>query len=225
MLPQDLPRQPRVSTEGTIFGKIFGQPLYVEDLPATDTTPTMAQVRQKYIVIGNTFTQYVDIMRRSNFLGKRITDLGKLIWYLVGNRIVPGTIGPTITGTISFVGEGTCDPTSGEVKQNKFASFMMPDTWLAQVLENPIMQFGGVVCTGSQARDYFNNRLGPDTLKRSFALEAEALFAIQKVEVGWQPNKYQTEIMKKYPKGTLSLPPGLWYESKPWTDPRPGETL
>jgi hypothetical protein len=223
MFPKDLPRQPKVSTAGTIFGQIFGQPLAVEDMPATETTPQMANFREKCIVIGNTFTHYVDLMRRSKFLGQRVTDLGKLIWYLVGNRVIPSTIGPTPSGTIGFCGEGRHEP--GRGIEGRFACIMVPEDWLEQIKKDPIMQFGGVVCTGSQARDYFNNRIDAGTLHRGYAFEAESLFGIQKVESDWKPNKYQCQIMEKYPLGTRSLPPGDWYECKPWTDPRPGETI
>jgi len=220
------PKQPKVSTAGTLFGKIFGQPLHVEDLPESDTTPKMARLREKIILIGNSFTTFVDLMRRTPFLSERVRNLGKLIWGLVGNRVIPACIGPTPTGTIAFVGEGRGTkfekPT---IVAGRYGSFMVPDTWLDQLLKDPIMQFGGVVCTSSQARDYYNGRLSVDSLKRSYAFEAEALFSIQQVEAGWQPNEYQQHIMQEYPQGTLSLPPGLWYESKPYLDQRPGETI
>ena len=221
-----LPNQPKISTAGTLFGKIFGQPLHVEDMPESETTPKMAHLRQKVIVVGNSFTTFVDLIRRTPFLSERVRNLGKLIWGLVGNRVIPACIGPTPTGTISFVGEGRGgDFEKKTIEKGRYACFMVPDTWLDQLLQDPIMQFGGVVCTSSQARDYYNGRLSVDSLKRAYAFEAEALFGVQKVESEWQPNEYQCQIMKEYPEGTLSLPPHLWYESKPFVDPRPGETI
>jgi hypothetical protein len=206
-----------VSTAGTLFGRIFGQVLHVEDIPTSETTPEMAYWREKVVLVGNTFTTYVDLIRRSKFLGERVQGVGRLLWGLVGNRIVPGTVAPTLTGTISFFGERKAE--------REFATIVIPPDWLQQIQEDPIMQFGGVVCVAGQARDFYNRKLDPHTVNRGLALEAEALTGIRQVDADWRPNDYQSEILRRYPEGTKSLPEGVWYESKAFVDPRPGEDL
>jgi len=214
----------KISVEGTIFSKIFGEPMYVEDMPSTDTTLTMAQMRENAILVGNKFSFYIDLIRRTPFLGERICNLGKLIWGLVGNRIIPAAISDTPMNTIAFCGEGRRQ--DGGITDGKFAAFIIPPTWLELVAKDPFMQCGAVIFTSSQARDYYNGHMHlSDTITRAYAFEAEALHRMQNAEESWTPNKYQKAVMQKYPQGIDSLPPGLWYESKPYIDPRPGENI
>jgi hypothetical protein len=88
----------KISTAGAIFGRVFGRPVHVEDLPESETTPQIARSRGLINATANAFTGYVDLIRTSKFLGPRVCDLGKLMWGLVGNRIVPGMIGLTVRG-------------------------------------------------------------------------------------------------------------------------------
>ena len=85
------------------------------------------------------------------------------------------------------------------------------------------MQFGAIVYTASQARDYYNKRLtdGPDVVhKRSLAFEADYLHSIvvhpSVSQAMFKPNEYQQKVMQMYPKGLGSLDVVLWYESKPF---------
>ncbi len=217
----------KVSIAGTNFEKIFGQPLYVEDLPSEETTLEMANMRQNGIAIGKIFSGYVDCLRSSSKLfGQRLADLGKLIWGLNGNRIIPGVIGDTPHNTVSFFTEGIAKDLGIEIKlETKLGVIMIPSNWVSQVRKDSIMQFGAVIFAGSYARDHYNNNYYPDrSLARARGCESEFLYVVRKSDKDWKPNKYQETIMRYYPLGIDSLGE-LWYESKQFVDPRPGESL
>src|SRR5262249_54209126 len=69
----------------------FGQPMHVEDMPESDTTPQMAKLRQKIVMLGDTFTTFVDLMRRTPFLTERVRSMGGKIEEIVLR--IPAAIG------------------------------------------------------------------------------------------------------------------------------------
>lgn len=205
---------PKVNTKGTMFEKLFGEPLHIEDMPATETTPEHARFRSEVIAAGDMFTRLAHVLRSSQELPEEINKLASLMWDLVGHRITPVAIGPDVVA-IHFYAE---IPKQGQ----PVACILCPPKWLHMVEADPIMQFGALVFAGSQARDYYNERLawdGKAVHSRSRAYESEFLHCVME-KYPFTPNDYQKKVMEDFPKGLASLEAKFWYESKPFVERR-----
>jgi hypothetical protein len=178
--------------------EFFGEPVQAESLPPTDDMFFRGKEASEII------TSMVQTLCHEQFIpSPRLNDLGDLLWGLIGNKMVPTALGDV--------------PMICFAAQRDAAIIMVPVDFVERVKTNPVYNFGGLVFTGSQARDYYNRRLKPpeDVLKRAYAFEAEMMLACRKIGT-LQPNEYQQKVLNDYPKGLDSLDPALWYESKPF---------
>lgn len=209
----NIPPPPKIDVSGSLFEQLFGKAEYVEDLPSTETTPQIARIKAKVTNLGDMFSSMVHVLRSDPMLPDKVREMAALLWDLVGHRITPVACGPNVDSMHFYM----------EVpKEGKpVACIMCPPKWVEMTEKDPFMQFGALVYTGSQARDYYNKRYydGYQSIqKRSLAFEAEYLHTIQNHPwVNWfKPNEYQQKVMAKFPKGLASLDSALWYESKPF---------
>jgi hypothetical protein len=205
--------QRKVNYKGTILEKVFGECLHVEDMPVEETTPDMARMRQQCLLTGELVTRMVDCVRKDPRFPKRIGALGVLLWDLIGHRITPVAL--TVVPTISFVAEGT----PGVVPNG---TILIPWEWAKYVRKEPYMGFGGLICIGSQARDFYNKNFNffdrRPVMQRAWAFEAEFLNSVKADDPEFVPNDYQKQVLDKYPEGLDSLPEGVWYESIPFKE-------
>jgi hypothetical protein len=111
------------------------------------------------------------------------------------------------------------------VKGNLEARFFVPDDYIKLFDEDPMHQIGALVFTGSQAVDFWNDRIFPqgEVIARAHAYEAEYLHTlVRDLADNWKPNDYQKKLMTHYPQG-LDTPGVSLYEHKPV--PRPSGVL
>jgi hypothetical protein len=117
------------------------------------------------------------------------------IWGIYHNRHVVMAMGPDVPALSIAVIERR-----GVVQALTFA----PYAWPEMVEADPTMELGAIVVVGSQAVDFYNNRLtSPDESKiskeRSLSYEAELLILFR--EMGHSLNGYQKDVLTKYPNG------------------------
>lgn len=78
---------------------------------------------------------------------------------------------------------------------------LFPPTWVSQFTKDPVMGLGSVVFAGSQAVDFYNDRVAIDTSPgveaRARAYEAEFLKTRPKSGL----NAYQLEVLSEFPNG------------------------
>jgi len=197
--------------EDTLFSKIFGAAADLRKLPAEETSPEIGRLRRQSLEIEELFTQIVDSLRNPLFTPlPPINDLMRLFWDLVGRKITPNII--------------TTDPLSGinfwaEIKGNhRFASVICPQNWGEMVRVDPIMQFGGLVSVASKAADYYSGKFERGVYReqhvqqRAYGYEAEYLRFIRSLNIGWEPNEYQSKVLHAYPNGLDSVDPRVRYK-------------
>lgn len=169
-------------------------------------------------MIETTFTELVDRLRNPQIVKcPPINDLMTLLWRLVGNNICPASIMPVIP-SLSFWGEIRG---SGGV-ETWFATIICPGKWMEMLKEDIYMQLGAMVFNASKARDYWNRKLPgynateKDILERSYTYETEFLNYLKREDPAFTPNKYQSQVLEKFPQGLASARPGLHYEGRPF---------
>jgi len=181
-----------------------------------DNFPRTDPIWQSGKLLESTFTELVDSLRNPDSMkNPAINELARLLWRLVGNRIVPSSVMPGIP-TMSF----WCEIKKGEM----FATIICPLDWPQRLKDDPYMQMGAMVFNASRARDYWNHRIiditdtKEEQYDRAMAFEAELLCYFQQHTTDFVPNEYQKQVLEKFPAGLASAPPGLVYESRPFPD-------
>jgi len=141
------------------------------------------------------FTNGIDFLRQ-HFPNSTINRLMGVVWDVVGQRVAPICFDLKVP-VLSFIITG--------IRQAPQAMIATPSNWVSMVRMDPITQLGGLIYVGSQAVDYANERFDrANVSKRAKAYEAEYLNTVKSLTSGWQPLKYQTEIMQEYPDGVLT---------------------
>lgn len=186
----------------------FAEPtVEVEDL--ADADPRKHVLRR----MGDKFTAAVHFLR-SEFPNESIRRLMATVWDLVGHRIVPLSHGPTHgVWSLSF-----CAYVRGG---RHHAVLMVPDNWLEQMKKDPVYETGAIVFVGSQAVDFYNDRVSDGHVEdRSRGFEAEYLLTVKKLSPSYKLNDYQVSVLEQCPKGiaTPSLA-SVFYEPKPFAAP------
>ncbi len=216
---------------GTVFEKLFGASQHANDM-GDDPFAVKAKTA------ADRFTDMVKFLK--NPVTTPVTSLrtlGHLIWDMVHYRITHTAMFSGINA-MHFYGElagQKRNPAFSHIPapNGKFTIFLLPENWLEMVDQDAIMQLGGLIFCGSQARDFYNEKYGDlaaktgethsPAVRRAAAFEAEWLMYCRGIQetskAEWHPNDYQKSIMADYPKGLASLPPELWYESKPFEIP------
>lgn len=158
------------------------------------------------MAIGDLVTKLVGYLSCS-FPNEDINRLMTQVWHLIGSATTPVAIGPVRT------------PSSVAVGRNGHITMMIlvPPNWDELVAGDPTMAIGAMIFCGSQAVDFYNDRLleNPDECSaRGRAYEVEALRIFQDTDPAWVPNSYQVGILEKYPDG-LKTEGVVLYEPRP----------
>ena len=152
----------------------------------------------------------VDFLRNpAMFDCPKVNDLMQLVRHIFEHKVVPIGIGPPVdTPTLVVVPAGVV--------------ICMPPDWHDKMEQDPQMQIGAVVYTGSNVRDYFRgNILSPlddETIKdRASSYEAEYLHAIKRLGIT-EFDEYQQQLMTQFPDGVpdlLAYDSGEFFSSTP----------
>jgi len=156
------------------------------------------------------------------FANERINQHMTRVWHLVGSNTTPAALHQTVR-TVSFLVVGrTADTARGVL--------LVPPAWSEMCVQDPILQIGALVFCGSQAIDFYNNKIRDEATgrlaeRRALAYEAEFLLTVKTTQPGWKPTEYQKKVMAEFPQGLDS--PGvrdMLYKSipVPVTGPGPG---
>lgn len=190
-----------------LFNKFFQNLGNAEDLPTDNPLKNMAEMVIK------TFDEIVDY-HRSAFPNPDINALMSLFWRLVGNKVTP----TVLTNQELFGLHFYCEVHDG----SKVAAVIVPCHWLKLVIENSIMQCGGVIFIASQAQDYYNEQYGSESMTmRARVYEAEFLKTILNIIPNHKLNDYQIKVLEAFPQGLDSLPDDLKYDGKPFDPTTP----
>jgi hypothetical protein len=160
----------------------------MNDLPDTDPD------KQKMRLMSDTFTAAVDFLR-SQFPNDSIRALMAMVWDLVGHRVAPVVFGPDVP-TLSFAAVQRGDVES--------AVIIMPHQWLERVKVDVVNETGAIVFVGSQAVDFYNDRIRDRTAMRGAAYEAEYLLTAKKLSPSYVFNEYQRGVLEDFPEGLAS---------------------
>lgn len=163
------------------------------------------------------FDTLVDTLREpKSFPNPRINELVKLMWRLIGNRVIKVAlnteVGDKMPGA-AFSVIGNADAMEGII--------WLPTQYAQMCVHDRIFHMGGICFCASQCRDFYNgkipgNRDQKDDQKRALAYEAEFLHTIAQSEL-FQPNDWQREVMELYPNGIASVQ-NLLYKRKEFAD-------
>ncbi len=122
-----------------------------------------------------------------------LSELGRHVWDVIHWRHVHTVIVGLVKAPHFLV--------SGQKDGSQQATILIPETWAKMAAREPVMAFGSVIFTGSQAVDYFNGRLRVESAdrigERAQAYEASMLLRYPAAEL----NEYQREVLEKYPRG------------------------
>jgi hypothetical protein len=148
---------------------------------------------------------------------ERIRALANMVWDLVGNKRVQVALGPEVP-SLTFA--------AMDIRGSLQGIVFIPRTWPAMTKEDAFMQLGAILFVGAQIVDFYNDPGvdNPTNRARWHAYEAELLFTLCEILVGWRPNEYQLEVMKKYPDGLDTKGVEL-YESKPFDPSEPAKPV
>ncbi len=156
---------------------------------------------------GDTFTDMV-----SGIIGmpnERLALLGQDIWGIFHHGIVRLAMG----GDVKCLSIAIVPPKMlhmlGETGTKHKAAVFSPNNWIELVEKDPLMQFGAVLCVGSQAVDFYNERHLQDPLNiQKRALTYEAMYLNQLPEK--LLNDYQKGVVERYSE----VDPTLFYDRK-----------
>lgn len=181
---------------------LFAPATFAEELKPEDPVRVLSDD------LGALFTEAVEFLK-STFPNPELRKFGELLWDIVGNRLVPVAIGPNVP-SVSFAGY-----LQGSVMRGLI---ILPPFWKKMVKEDPIMQLGAVIYSGSKAIDFYNNILDAGTLDpRAQMFEAEYLRTVKREEPSFQFNAYQKQVLANFPKGLDDEKAAPYrYESKPF---------
>lgn len=195
-----------------LFAAIFNNPKSIHDIPD-------GKLKQEGEAITHVFTETVDKMRNGSLLPlPKINELMALFWDLVGQKVFPAGVSPIVT-RLSF--GAAQNKNSGKL----VGAILCPTDWVKRMADNPVLEMGGMVFVASQARDMYNDKLDPKDVKRSQdeivararAFEAEFLIWASQNIPGYDPDDYQKNIVKQFPRGLDSC--DLFYESREFSGP------
>ena len=177
-----------------------------EELPAGDPIKDLADN------LGSLFTEAVGFLKTA-LPNPELRKFGALVWDIVGNRVVPVGVGPNVP-TVSFAGYKQGPVVHGII--------LLPPFWNKMIKEDPVMQLGAVVYSGSKAIDFYNNVIDAGTLDpRAELYESEYLRTVKQIAPDYEFNAYQKKVIAKYPAGLDSEgAASLKYESKPFFVPQ-----
>jgi hypothetical protein len=110
-------------------------------------------------------------------------------------------------------------------KTQKRAVILCPADFWERAEKDVIYNGGALVFVGSQARDWYNDRMNKqnqqEVIDRARCYESEFLLLVKNRTLsGYKFNEYQQSIMRDFPKG-LQTRPELMYESKPFVKGEP----
>lgn len=169
-------------------------------------------LRAKGMMLGDRFTEGVAMLK--GFPNPELRKLMSMVWDIVGNRLVPIAMGPKVP-SLSFAAMGNRKKPDGII--------FLPHNWQEMIEEDPVCQLGALVFVGSQAVDYYNDRVGREPeamMRRARANEAEYLVTVREVSPGHKFNEWQLKMLEEFPEGLRS--PGIkshLYEFKPFVKP------
>lgn len=183
---------------------------HIDKLPDDDPKKRVGQL------IGETVTSGVDFLR-SVFPNEAVQKLMKLVWDIIGHKITPIALGPQVP-SISLAVFG-----SPALPQ---AAIFLPHNWLDDVKADPVLQMGALVFVGSQALDFYNQKVGrapaqgPESVRRARAYEAEYLLTVKKMGPQTKFNDYQKKVLDDFPEGILTPAiRDLLYQSREFVPP------
>lgn len=152
------------------------------------------------------FTNMVDALRNPVLMPvESISNLMKLFWHLVGQKITPAAQVEGIPSLSFFV----------EIENGKHvAMVMLPPHWLEHVAKNVHEQMGAIVYCASQAKDYYNAKIFDKeaVLTRAACYEAELMNYFKTHAKDWHKTPYQEDLMKRFPNGLADLKEEYRYE-------------
>lgn len=123
-----------------------------------------------------------------------LSELGRHVWDVMHWRHVHAVIFGSIK-TPTFTVSQKKDDGSQQ------ATILIPENWVKMATKEPVMAFGSVIFTGSQAVDFFNGRVRVESTERigERAQSYEASMLLGYPAAGL--NDYQRELLEKYPHG------------------------
>jgi hypothetical protein len=143
-------------------------------------------------LIAEAYTSLVDALRRNP--NERLATLGRTLWEIVNHRHVHTALYEGVTVVTFTVVARENSPRQGII--------LIPPLWLQIVTQEPLMGVGSIIFTGSQAVDYYNDRLSTEgsklLLERAYSYEAEFLKAFRQL---LPLNDYQKAVLRDYPEG------------------------
>lgn len=196
-----------------VFDELFlKNSIHINALPSSD------DLAKRGKLVGDTITTMVNMLRSPHITPHRkINALAALEWDLIGNNMTPTALAdvPQVHFGASVTNEG------------KKAVILCPMDFYERVSEDFVFCAGALVFVGSQARDWYNDKLcwfdtdgrlvdgREEVSKRARAYEAEWLLFIQGLNIGYEFNEYQQKVLEYSPEG-LDSHPELIYDSKPF---------
>ena len=145
------------------------------------------------LATGDLVTKVVGYLSCS-FPQEDVNRLMTQVWHLIGSATTPVAIGPVRTPSSVL----------SRQKGRNTMMILVPPNWVELAMTDFTMALGAMIFCGSQAVDFYNNRLleNPDECAdRGRAYEAEALRIFQNTDPAWVPNSYQAAMLAKYPDG------------------------
>jgi len=193
----------------TIFDELFlKQSVHVHSLPPHSDMAARGKL------VGDSVTAIIDILRNPSLTPcRRVNALAALQWDLIGSLMVP-----TALADVPQVHFGA------HVSNDEKAVILCPMDFYESIKKDFIFCAGAMVFVGSQARDWYNDKLAwiddegvhdgrEEVANRARAYEAEWLLFIQSLDIGYEFNEYQQKIVEDSPEG-LDSHPELIYDSK-----------
>lgn len=172
------------------FGAPALNPEQLRTLPGGEAVAKTVNTMEHY------FTSGVGFLART-FPNPRVNGLMQSVWDLVHYKYVQVALGPNVpslTYAVVRVGE------TGQ----QAAVFFLPYTWAKMFEEDPYTELGSLIFTGSQAVDYYNDRIQSQedssvSNRRGRIYEAEFFLTLQ--QRGTQLTPFQQKILADYPTG------------------------
>lgn len=172
-----------MKTAAEVIAEALKTPVRMDELPPEDP------LRVKSEEVSNIFTHGVQLIRE--MADPRLQVLGQHIWDIFHYRHVNLVLGPPVRQlTITVIRRG-------ELIE---ALVLAPEAWEDQVQKHPFMELGAIICIGSQAVDFYNDRLTSETSEamRRRGQAYEALYL--KILDGQVPlNSYQQQLLQRPP--------------------------
>lgn len=187
----------------SFFEKMFKKATPIEDCPDPN-------FKMKGLECQDLFSGMVASLKSKEFLDcPLINDLGKILWDMVSNSYCPVAISDAMK-SLHFLGVG-----KSEDYTDTKALILMPPTWFDMAKKEPLMQLGAIVYIASHAKDYWNKKLGEESIPRGQSLEVELIKRMIKKYGEIPLTGYQNYILRQFPEGVISVL-DLHYNSRPF---------